>query len=192
MCECVSILWQPATEENKRGSKEPLLCAIPGIHTSAHRGSPWDTAVLTCALLEELRGSQSTPWLQDINRRGPRNWWKCAVYVRLCAFALEHLRTRFVYDPRLPDYRPACLALICLRIRPGVLDPASGLRRLYWITGMTLLLAITSHSQLQSKEFVFHWIHYFQSCEYLPPLSVIIYILCVCVYIFLYLYSQCR
>jgi len=48
--------------------------------------------------------------------------------VLLCAFALERLRTRCVYDPRLPDYPPACLALICLRIHPSVLDPASGLR----------------------------------------------------------------
>jgi len=68
----------------------------------------------------------------------------------LCAFALERLRSRFVYDPRLPDYPPACLALICLRICPGVLDPASGLRRLDWITDLALLLTITSHSQLQS------------------------------------------
>jgi len=33
----------------------------------------------TCALLEELCGSQSTPCFQDINRRGPGKsgvWWK--------------------------------------------------------------------------------------------------------------------
>jgi len=68
----------------------------------------------------------------------------------LCAFTFERLRTRFVYDPRLPDYPPACLALTCLRIRPGVPDPASGQQRFYWITDLPLLLTITSHSQLQS------------------------------------------
>jgi len=34
------IVWQPATEKHKRRDKESLLWAIPGIHTSAHRGSP--------------------------------------------------------------------------------------------------------------------------------------------------------
>jgi len=76
----------------------------------------------------------------------------------LCAFALERPRSRFMYDPRLPDYPPACLALICLRIRPGVLDPDSGQRRFYWITDLALLLTITSHSQLQSINFCISFI----------------------------------
>jgi len=126
--------------------------------------SPFPAAIIrignTCALLEKLRGSQTMPCLQDINRE-VKTFTKleylagnqmvevvesggvivnalCMICVRrrslLCAFALERPRSRFVYDPRLPDYPPACLAQICLRIRPGVLDPASGQRRLYWIT----------------------------------------------------------
>ncbi|KAJ8362610.1 hypothetical protein AAFF_G00367570, partial [Aldrovandia affinis] len=67
----------------------------------------------------------------------------------LCAIALDCLRSRPVFDPRLPDFPLPSPILDCLRIRLRVPNPAHGYRRFYCTVDWTVVLQLTSCSCFQ-------------------------------------------